>query len=145
MLPTFVLQRIKSSSAIDLFIVLSCIYTLRASNRADFVSWWMWFNGSQTKAQRHFCHEVVLLHSYVYNMHQDTKSARLIAVFNFFVAISNLSVFVTLHVTKKLQHNVENDWMKKKTKHPTNPVLLSFIGGGRCFRSLINILFILIY
>ena len=25
-----------------------------AINRADFVSWWMWFNGSPTKAQRHF-------------------------------------------------------------------------------------------
>ena len=29
-------------------------YVLHAAiNRADFVSWWMWFNGSTTKAQRH--------------------------------------------------------------------------------------------
>ena len=48
-----------------------------AINRADFVSWWMWFNGSPTKVQRHEC---ILLPSYLYNMHQDTKSARLIAV-----------------------------------------------------------------
>ena len=51
-----------------------------AINRADFVSWWMWFNGSPTKARRHFLTECILLPSYVYNMHQDTKSARLIPV-----------------------------------------------------------------
>ena len=46
-----------------------------AINRADFVSWWMWFNGSPTKAQCHFLTNGILLASYVYNMHQDTKSA----------------------------------------------------------------------
>ena len=46
----------------------------------SFVSWWMWFNGSSTKALVSFSHECILLPSYVYNMHQDTKSARLIAV-----------------------------------------------------------------
>ena len=51
-----------------------------AINREDFVSWWMWFNGSSTKAQCHFLTNAILLPSYVYNMHQDTKSARLIAV-----------------------------------------------------------------
>ena len=50
-------------------------------NLADFVSWWMWFNGSHTKAQRHFVTNAFCYPSYVYNMHQDTKSARLIAVF----------------------------------------------------------------
>ena len=60
---------------------LSYLYTLRF-NWADFVSWWMWFNGSPTKAHRHFLtsHECILLPFYVYNMHQDTRSARLIAV-----------------------------------------------------------------
>ena len=55
-----------------------------AINRADFVSWWMWFNGTPTKVQGNFLTNafcsVILLHSYLYNMHQDTKSARLIAV-----------------------------------------------------------------
>ena len=51
-----------------------------AINRADFVSWWMWFNGSTTKATAEFSHECILLPSYIYNMHQDTKSARLIAL-----------------------------------------------------------------
>ena len=51
-----------------------------AINRADFVSWWMWFNRLTTKVQRHFLTECILLPSYVYNMHQDTKLARLIGV-----------------------------------------------------------------
>ena len=40
----------------------------------------MWFNGSPTKVPRHFLTECILLPSYVYNIHQDTKSAQLIAV-----------------------------------------------------------------
>ena len=51
-----------------------------AINRVDFVTWWMWFNRLTTKLQRHFLTECILLPLYVYNMHQDTKSARLIAV-----------------------------------------------------------------
>ena len=51
-----------------------------AINRADFVSWWMWFNASPTKSTASFSHDCILLTSYVYNMHQDTKLARLIAV-----------------------------------------------------------------
>ena len=52
------------------------LYT--AINWAYFVCWWMWFNGSPTKTVS-FSHESILLPSYVYNMHQDTKLARLIA------------------------------------------------------------------
>ena len=51
-----------------------------AINQADFVFWWMWFNGLSTKSTMSFSHECILLPSYVYNMHQDTKSAQLIAV-----------------------------------------------------------------
>ena len=51
-----------------------------AIKRADFVSSWMWFNGSATKVQRHLFTNATLLPSYVYNMYQDMKSARLIAV-----------------------------------------------------------------
>ena len=40
----------------------------------------MWFNRLTTKVHRHFLTECILLPLYVYNMHQDTKSARLIAV-----------------------------------------------------------------
>ena len=40
----------------------------------------MWFNGSPTKATVLFSHECILLPSYVHNIHQDTKSARLIVV-----------------------------------------------------------------
>ena len=46
-----------------------------AINRADFVSWWMWFNRLTTKVQLHFRTECILLPMYVHNMHQDTKSA----------------------------------------------------------------------
>ena len=53
-----------------------CVYTL-----ANFVSWWMWFNGTPTKAPRNFLtNACILLPSYVYNMQPNTKSARLIAV-----------------------------------------------------------------
>ena len=51
-----------------------------AINRSDFVSWWMWFNGSHTEVQRHFLTDAFCYLLYVYNIHQDTKSARLIAV-----------------------------------------------------------------
>ena len=52
-----------------------------AINRTDFVSWWMWFNGWPNESTASwFSRECILLPSYVYNMLQDTKSARLIAV-----------------------------------------------------------------
>ena len=41
----------------ELWKQIWCTLMLRlhtAINRADFVSWWMWFNGSPTKAHRHF-------------------------------------------------------------------------------------------
>ena len=57
----------------------SYVYTLRLIGQISY-SWRMWFSDSPTKVQRHFLHESILLLSYVYNMHQDTKSARLIAV-----------------------------------------------------------------
>ena len=51
-----------------------------AIDRADFVCWWMWFNGSNTEVQRHFLTNAFCYLLYVYNIHQDTKSAWLIAV-----------------------------------------------------------------
>ena len=62
------------------FIVKLRLHT--AINRADFVSWWMWFTIYRltTKVHRHFLTECILLPLYVYNMHQDTKSTWLIAV-----------------------------------------------------------------
>ena len=51
-------------------------------NRVDFVSWWMWFNGSPTKVTVSFSQGCILLPSYSYNIHQDTKSTWLIAVCN---------------------------------------------------------------
>ena len=55
----------------NLFSVMLCLHT--AINRADFVSWWMWFNGSPNESTASFSHECILLPSYVYNIHQDTK------------------------------------------------------------------------
>ena len=54
----------------------SYVYTLRLIGPISYAG------GSPTKAHRHFLtsHECILLPFYVYNMHQDTKSARLIAV-----------------------------------------------------------------
>ena len=51
-----------------------------AINRADFVSLRMWFNGLPTKAYCHFLTNAFCYLVRVHNMHQDTKSARLIAV-----------------------------------------------------------------
>ena len=37
-----------------------------AINRTDFVFWWMWFNGSPTKVQRHFLtNAFCYLHTYI--------------------------------------------------------------------------------
>ena len=55
-------------------------FTCTAINWADFVSWWMWFNGYTHNSTAEFSHECILLPLYVYNIHRDTKSARLIAV-----------------------------------------------------------------
>ena len=66
-------------------IIILCTVKVRlhtAINRADFISWWMWFNRLAMKELRHFLTKCILLPLYVYtcNMHQDTKSARLIAM-----------------------------------------------------------------
>ena len=61
-----------------LWILLSYVYTLRLigpisySGECD-----LWFTHESTSS---FSHECILLPSHVYNMHQDTKSTRLIAV-----------------------------------------------------------------
>ena len=88
---------------VGLSLHLSYIRLHTAINRADFVSWWMWFNGSPTKVQRHFLTIAFRLPSYVYNMHQDTKSARLIAVCKrSFVLIDFLSLFFLSLVVEPL-------------------------------------------
>ena len=52
-----------------------------AINPADFVFWWMWFNGSHTQiSTASFSDECIFLPLYVYNILQDGKSARLIAM-----------------------------------------------------------------
>ena len=68
----------------------------------------MWFNGSPTKVVS-FSHECTLLPSYVYNMHQDTKSVRLIAVCKRLRHWTRLTHWPT-HPTPLLPHKViEND------------------------------------
>ena len=63
----------------NLFSVMVRLHA--AINRADFVSRWMWFNGSHTEIRTaSFSEECISLHLYVYKIHQDTKSTRLIAL-----------------------------------------------------------------
>ena len=52
----------------NLFSVMLRLHT--AINRADFVSWWMWFNGSLTEIRTASFSEVsISLHLYVYKIH----------------------------------------------------------------------------
>ena len=56
---------------------LRYVYTLRLIGPISYPDECEWFTNKSTVE---FSHKCILLPSYVYNMHQDTKSARLIAV-----------------------------------------------------------------
>ena len=75
---------------------LSCVYTLWLIGPISYPGEW------DLMVQMHFAHECILLPSHVYNIHQDTKSARLITVckrsFNrlLYLGVQSFSISSTL-------------------------------------------------
>ena len=64
----------------SLYIIYPISYSSYIIYYILYIYWWMWFNGSVTKVRKAtFSHECILLPSYLYNMHQDTKSSQLLA------------------------------------------------------------------
>ena len=104
----------------------------------------MWFNSSPTKVQRHFLTMMlILLPSYVYNMHLDTKSTRLTAVckrsFTVYFENSRLSSFelieilITIHfsssnpVCPKDGTNLKKEEVSNKAMHKLYQQILYFL------------------